>query len=323
VVTTIVSTDGVARGEREAFWRQALSETFVPMTVAAVTGDRFAGSLRSAWLGRLMVAAVASTAQDIQRTCREISRTDAEYLQIGMVYRGAATVAQDGRHAVLGAGDFAVFESTRPFRWTSAGDWDVNMFGALAVTRAFRRRCASHILNVASVLGRFALPGSGLYAASKFALEAASDAMRIELAPFGVRVVLVEPGVIATPLYERAATLAGYQQALQPYRGSWPGRLGFPQRLLRAAASVDTIAATLAEAALAARPRPRYRPGRRNRLTTRLLTTLPPGRRIGSSADHRRGKLRPLAAPGPDGAAPTQPRASANDEGADATGAGG
>ena len=41
VVTTILSTDGVARGEREGFWRQALSETFVPMTVGAVTQDRF------------------------------------------------------------------------------------------------------------------------------------------------------------------------------------------------------------------------------------------------------------------------------------------
>ena len=127
-MTTILSTDGLARGEREGFWRQALSETFVPMTVAAVTQDRFRGLIRSDWIGRLMVAEVASTAQDVQRTRREISRTDAAYLQIGMVYRGVATVAQDGREAVLGAGDFAVFETTRPFRWTFGGDWDVGAF---------------------------------------------------------------------------------------------------------------------------------------------------------------------------------------------------
>jgi hypothetical protein len=127
VVTTILSTDGVASGERVAFWRQALSETFVPMTVCAVPGDRFAGCIRSAWIGRL-VAEVASTAHDIHRTSRESSRTDAEYLQIGMVYRGVGTVAQDGREAVLGAGDFAVFETTRPFRWSFAGDWDVGAF---------------------------------------------------------------------------------------------------------------------------------------------------------------------------------------------------
>jgi NAD(P)-dependent dehydrogenase (short-subunit alcohol dehydrogenase family) len=203
---------------------------------------------------------------------------------------------------------------------------EVNLFGALAITRAFlppmRQRGAGRIVNVSSILGRFALPGSGLYAASKFALEAASDALRIELAPFGVQVVLVEPGVIDTPLYQRAAaSVAGYDQALEPYRAVWPEGLGFPERLLRAAVSVDTIAATLAEAALAPRPRPRYRPGLRNRLNTRLLTTLPT-----RSADRVKTWIAggassvPPAAPGPDGAVPTQPRRSTNQEGADAKG---
>jgi NAD(P)-dependent dehydrogenase (short-subunit alcohol dehydrogenase family) len=157
---------------------------------------------------------------------------------------------------------------------------EVNLFGTLAVTRAFlppmRQRHGGRIVNVSSVLGRFALPGSGIYSASKFALEAASDALRLELAPFGVGVVLVQPGVIATPLYARAAAaMNGDDQALAPYRAVWPGGLGFPERLLRAAASVDGIAATLASAALAPNPRPRYRPGLRNRLNTRLLTALP------------------------------------------------
>jgi AraC-like DNA-binding protein len=128
MVTMILSTDGVARGEREAFWRQALSETFVPMTVGAVPQDRFQGRIRADRIGRLLVAEVASTAQHVQRTHREISRTDAAYLQLGVVYRGAARVAQDGREAVLDPGDFAVVETTRPFRWTFGGDWDVGAF---------------------------------------------------------------------------------------------------------------------------------------------------------------------------------------------------
>jgi NAD(P)-dependent dehydrogenase (short-subunit alcohol dehydrogenase family) len=203
--------------------------------------------------------------------------------------------------------------------------FEVNLFGTLAVTRAFlpsmRERGAGRIVNVSSIMGRFALPGSGIYAASKFALEAASDAMRIELAPFGVRVVLVEPGVIATPLYARAAAALPDDQALGPYRASWPAGFGFPERLLQAAASVDTIAATLAEAALAARPRPRYRPGLRNRLNTRLLTMLP------TRASDRikiwitgMASAAPPAAPGPDTAAPTQPRRPTNQESADAKG---
>jgi AraC-like DNA-binding protein len=128
VVTTILSTDGVAPGEREGFWRQALSETFVPMTVGAVPQDRFGGRIRADWIGRLMVAEVASTAQDVRRTSREIGRTDAEYLQLATVGRGVGRVVQDGREAFLGPGDFAVFETTRPFWWTFGGDWDVGVF---------------------------------------------------------------------------------------------------------------------------------------------------------------------------------------------------
>jgi NAD(P)-dependent dehydrogenase (short-subunit alcohol dehydrogenase family) len=92
-----------------------------------------------------------------------------------------------------------------------------------------RQRHGGRIVNVSSVLGRFALPGSGIYSASKFALEAASDALRLELAPFGVRVVLVQPGVIATPLYARAAAAVnGDEEALQRYRAVWPGGWGSP-----------------------------------------------------------------------------------------------
>ncbi len=174
---------------------------------------------------------------------------------------------------VLGPVEAVPDEQTR-------AQFEVDLFGSLAVTRAFlppmRERGAGRIVNVSSILGRFVLPGSGLYSASKFAIEAYSDALRMELAPFGVRVVLVEPGVINTPLYKvAAASLSGYDEALEPYRALWPAGFGFPKRLLKAAASVDGIAATLARAALEPNPRTRYRPGLRNRMNIRLLTTLP------------------------------------------------
>jgi AraC-like DNA-binding protein len=127
-VTTILSTDGLARHEREAFWRQAMSETFVPLTVGDVEAERFGGFIRSNWIGRLMVAEVGSTAQDIRRTSREMSRTDAEYFQIAMVYRGVGRVAQDGRETILHPGDYAVYETTRPFQWTFGVDWDAGVF---------------------------------------------------------------------------------------------------------------------------------------------------------------------------------------------------
>jgi AraC-like DNA-binding protein len=158
VVTTILSTEGLARGEREAFWRQALSETFVPMTVGAATGDRFQGRIRADWIGRLLVAEVASTAQDVQRTRREIGRSDAAYLQLATVGRGAARVVQDGREAVLGPGDAAVFETTRPFWWSFEGDWEVGVFtlprASVALSEAESRRLTARRLD-----GRAGLTG--------------------------------------------------------------------------------------------------------------------------------------------------------------------
>ena len=100
--------------------------------------------------------------------------------------------------------------------------------------------------------------------------------MRVELAPFGVRVVLVEPGVINTPLYDKAAaSLVSYDGALEPYRATWPAGFAFPERLLKAAASADSAGAIVDKAALVSKPRARHRPGFRNRLNTWLLTTLP------------------------------------------------
>lgn len=79
---------------------------------------------------------------------------------------------------------------------------DTNFFGALAVVRAllphFRERRAGHIFNIASVAGVIGFPGCGLYAASKFALEGMTEALATEVAPFGIRVTIVEPGAFRT-----------------------------------------------------------------------------------------------------------------------------
>jgi hypothetical protein len=166
------------------------------------------------------------------------------------------------------------------------------------VTRAFvpqmRQRGAGRIVNISSILGRFALPGTGPYSASKFAVEACSDALRMELAPYDVPVVLVEPGVTDTSLYQAASTaLPGYQEALEPYRSTWAGGFDFPRRLLQSAATADSVAAEVVRAALASHPRPRYQPGVRTRLRTRLLTALPHARgRPHQTASRRRGRNR-------------------------------
>lgn len=88
---------------------------------------------------------------------------------------------------------------------------EVNVVGVVAVTQAFlpRLRLAGggRVVNIGSVSGRFALPFGGPYAASKFALEAISDSLRRELLPSGIRVVVIQPGSIITPIWDKVATM--------------------------------------------------------------------------------------------------------------------
>ena len=117
---------------------------------------------------------------------------------------------------------------------------DTNFFGALAVARAllphFRERRAGHIFNIASVAGFIGFPGCGLYAASKFALEGMTEALATELAPFGIRVTIVEPGGFRTnfsgsSLRQAALVIPAYagtpsartRELIGQYNGHEPG----------------------------------------------------------------------------------------------------
>ena len=140
----------------------------------------------------------------------------------------------------------------------------INTVGALAVTQAFLpllRVGRGRIINLSSVSGRVASPFLGPYAASKFALEALSDALRVELRPWGLRVILIEPGPIATPIWEKGSALAlgdGTALGASPYASLLPG---VRARFRRAAASgqqPELVAATIMHALTVARPRARY-----------------------------------------------------------------
>ena len=83
---------------------------------------------------------------------------------------------------------------------------DVNVVGQLRVLQAFLpalRAARGRVVLMGSVAGRSALPFLGAYAMSKFALEAMADALRVELAPWGIHVAIVEPGTIATPIWTK------------------------------------------------------------------------------------------------------------------------
>ena len=89
--------------------------------------------------------------------------------------------------------------------------FEVNVVGQVAVTQAFLphlRRSRGRIVFIGSIAGQSALPFLGSYAASKHALEAVADTLRLELRPFGVDVALVQPGTIKTPIWTKSAAVA-------------------------------------------------------------------------------------------------------------------
>jgi NAD(P)-dependent dehydrogenase (short-subunit alcohol dehydrogenase family) len=82
----------------------------------------------------------------------------------------------------------------------------VNVMGPLYVSQAFLpmiRAAKGRIVTIGSIGGKMSMPYVGPYSASKFAIEAMTDALRIEMLPFGVKVILIEPGAIKTPLWQR------------------------------------------------------------------------------------------------------------------------
>ena len=91
--------------------------------------------------------------------------------------------------------------------------FEVNIFALMRVTQAclpaMRQQRKGLIVNLSSIVGKFTFPGSGVYAASKHALEAITDAMRLELEPMGIRVVAIRPGPIATEFNEAATEMTG------------------------------------------------------------------------------------------------------------------
>ena len=96
----------------------------------------------------------------------------------------------------------------------------VNYFGAVAMMQAvlpgMRQRGSGNIVNISSGAGRYPVPNQAPYAASKHALEAASEALAHELAPFGVHVTLIEPGIVKTAVFENSADMT-YWDKKSPY----------------------------------------------------------------------------------------------------------
>jgi short-subunit dehydrogenase len=158
--------------------------------------------------------------------------------------------------------------------------FDTNVFGLMAVTRAFLpkmiARRSGRVLNVSSIGGRVTFPMMGAYHASKYALEALSDALRMELAPFGVKVVLVEPGPINTGFVDRLnQTADAYRHERSLYHPVFERADVIERRAMEMAPGPAVISRVIRRAIAARRPAARYIAPFSSRLLLAFVQALP------------------------------------------------
>jgi short-subunit dehydrogenase len=142
---------------------------------------------------------------------------------------------------------------------------DVNVLGPLALAQALvpgmRDRGGGRIINISSIAGRTAFPFGGLYSASKFALEALSDALRMELEPFNIYVSVIEPGPVSTNFFAIVAEEVKRiipNPETTPYRAAFEQLQNLEQQTSATAWTSERVAEVIVNVMQVQRPRPRY-----------------------------------------------------------------
>lgn len=200
---------------------------------------------------------------------REAVATVAEYAPGGL-----DVLVNNAGYALTGPAETLSTEAVR-------AQYETNVIGLFDVTRAFlpqmRRNRRGRIVNVSSMLGRFTVPGSGAYGGTKHAVEALSDALRMELRQFGISVVVVEPGFTATEIGTThplgPASVPGETDA--DYADLGHAITGYFDAQTQAGVNAEVVAAALAKACVQPNPRARYSTTTRDAVLLRVLTSLP------------------------------------------------
>jgi NAD(P)-dependent dehydrogenase (short-subunit alcohol dehydrogenase family) len=140
--------------------------------------------------------------------------------------------------------------------------FEANYWGPVKLTQAvlpgMRERRQGAIINVSSLLGRIAWANQAAYCASKFAIEAFSEALAQEVLPFGIRVAIIEPGVVASAIFDN--TPVHYDRA-SPYKPAMRRNGRFYSVGIATATPAERIAEVIAEALAAKQPKLRYAAG--------------------------------------------------------------
>ena len=161
---------------------------------------------------------------------------------------------------------------------------EVNVVGQIAVTQAFLsqiRKAHGRVVNIGSIAGRMSAPFMGPYSASKFAMEALTDALRQELRPWGIHVAIIEPGSIATPIWEKTRAMADEmeknlpEEAMRLYGEAISALRQAVSKFEEAGIPPDEVAKFVQHALTAKRPKTRYVVGRDAQIQRVLAKVVP------------------------------------------------
>ncbi|QPA31359.1 oxidoreductase [Thermaerobacillus caldiproteolyticus] len=270
-----------------------MNQTFDKQPVAFVTGA-------SSGFGLLTSVALASEGYRVLASMRDLDnkgRLEAAAKEAGVTDRieiiqldvtdfsAAEAVIQDVIHrygridllvnnAGYAAGGFteelAVEEWRRQF--------ETNFFGLVAVTKAvlpsMRKRRSGKIVNISSISGRIGFPSMGPYVASKFAVEGFSESLRMEMLPYGVHVVLIEPGSYKTDIWSKGLGAVTINPN-SPYVKEMKEILKYVNQVADTAPAPDEVIQQIVQVAKSPYPKLRYPVGKGVKLGIVLKNVLP------------------------------------------------
>lgn len=259
------------------------------LVTGASTGIGYATAQVLARSGYIVFAGVRTEA-DAER----VSRADGNIRPVMLDVRHRSDITQAMEridrsdvplHAVVNNAGIAV---AGPLEYLPIDDvhrqFDVNVFGALAVTQAalpLLRRSKGRIIFMSSVSGQIAPPLVGPYAASKFAIEALADSLRMELAPFEIAVCVIQPGNVRTPIWEKGRREKQEIETRMPpqarryYGVAVDNLLRLTEREEQTGVEPGLVAQTVVAALRAAHPKARYPVGSPPGWQRRIAALLP------------------------------------------------
>jgi NAD(P)-dependent dehydrogenase (short-subunit alcohol dehydrogenase family) len=235
----------------------------------------FAGVRKDADAERLKGARIEPVKIDVADDASVASA--AEEIRAAVGSSGLAGLVNNAGIAIAGPLEFLPIDEFKR-------QLDVNVVGVVRTTQAMLpliRLARGRIVNISSIGGRVALPLVSPYNASKFAVEAISDSLRRELRPWGMHVAVIEPGAVATPIWDKSIEVAdGMQADAPPEMEERYGELIAKVReesLKNARDGVPPkeVAEAVAHALTASKPKTRYLVGRDAKVRARVAAVMP------------------------------------------------